>query len=227
MSDTENEEGNKQEDLKEKRQRGKPVKKTQGQVIQEALGLNPTDIQEIEKKLFIVRFLDFFAEDTLEFIFKERIMGQNVERLTTYMNSLQIEREEEKLLKQSFDSKNIMGIIENVKNKAEGYAVEKGIKSNVNKRLRRLTLYITLPIFALLTILTIIPIFASLYFIFFPILCVVCLLPQLLRGSVVKKWFQFKEQNKNEIYTENRDDIMILKSFAGVLLSNIRSRLQS
>ena len=46
-----------------------------------------------------------------------------------------------------------------------------------------------------------------------------------IRGSVVKKWYQFKEQNKNEIYTENRDDIMILKSFAGELLNNIRSRL--
>ncbi|MFX0073019.1 MAG: hypothetical protein ACFFAO_18230 [Candidatus Hermodarchaeota archaeon] len=225
MSDKESEEAKNQEDLKRSRKRDRPVKKTQGQVIQEALGLNPTDIQEIEKKLFIVRFLDFFSEDTLEFIYKQRIMEQNIERLTTYMNNLQVEREEEKLLKQSFDSKNVVSVIENVKNKAEKYAVSKGIKTNVNKRLRRLTLYITLPIFVLLTIFTIFPIFANLYFVFFPILCLVCLLPQLIRGSIVKKWFQFKEQNKNEIYTENRDDIMILKSFAGELLSNIRSRL--
>ncbi|MFX0027600.1 MAG: hypothetical protein ACFE8B_00195 [Candidatus Hermodarchaeota archaeon] len=225
MSDVEKEESDNQEELKKKRQKEKPARKTQGQVIQEALGLNPTDIQEIEKKLFIVRFLDFFSEDTLEFIYKERIMGQNIERLTTYMNDLQIEREEEKLLKQSFESKNIVSIIQNVNNKAEEYAVSKGIKTNVNKRLRRLTLYITLPIFVILTLLTIFPIFANLYFVFFPILCLVCLLPQLIRGSIVKKWFQFKEQNKNEIYTENRDDIMILKSFAGELLSNIRSRL--
>ena len=225
MSDTENVESNKQEDLKKRQPRKRRVKKTQGQMIQESLGLNPVDIQEIEKKLFIVRFLDFFSEDTLEFIFKERIMGQNIERLTTYMNALQVEREEEKLLKQSFDSKNVVGIIEIVKNKAETFAVDKGIKNNVNKRLRKLTLYITIPIFVLLIVFTIFPIFSGLYFVFFPILCVVCLLPQLIRGSVVKKWFQFKEQNKNEIYTENRNDIMLLKSFAGELLNNIRSRL--
>jgi hypothetical protein len=225
MNDVKTEESNKEENLKKDRQSEKPRKKTQGQIVQEALGLNPTDIEDVEKKLFIVRFLDFFAEDTLEFIFKERIVGQNLERMTTYMNSLQLEREEEKLLKQSFDSKNIVGIIENVKNKTEAVAASKGIKSNVNKRLRRLTLYITLPLFALLIVLTIIPIFQNLYFIFFPILCFVCLMPQLIRGSVVKKWFQFKEEHKNDIYSENRDDIMVLKSFAGELLNNIRSRL--
>lgn len=228
MSEEENEEVNKQEDLKKSRKRGRPAKKTSGQAIQEALGLNPTDIQEVEKKLFIVRFLDFFSEDTLEFIFKERIMEQNIERLTTYMNGLQMEREEEKLLKLSFDSKNIVKIIENVKNKAEVYAESKGVKTDVNKRLKRLTLYFTLPILVFL-MLTFFPIFsaifANVYFIFFPILCVICLAPQLIRGSVVKKWFQFKEQNKIEIYTENREDIMILKSFAGELLNNIRSRL--
>jgi len=225
MNEVEYKESNKEENLKKKRQRVKPERKTQGQIVQEALGLNPTDIQEVEKKLFIVRFLDFFSEDTLEFIFKERIVGQNLERTTTIMNSLQLEREEEKLLKQSYDSKNIVGLIENVKNKAETLAASKGIKSNVNQRLRRLTLYITLPMFGLLLVFTIFPIFANLYFFIFPIFCLVCFMPQLIRGSVVKKWFEFKEQNKNDIYTENRDDIMILKSFAGELLNNIRSRL--
>lgn len=225
MNEVENEETKKEIDLKEKPKTEKPGRKTQGQIVQEALGLNPTDIQEVENKLFIVRFLDFFTEDTLEFIFKERIVDQNLERMMKYMNSLQLEREEEKLLKQSFDSKNIVGIIQNVKHKTEEIAASKGIKSNVNKRLRRLTLYITLPIFALLTVFTVLPVFANLYFIFFPILCFVCLMPQLIRGNVVKKWFQFKEQNKNDVYSINRDDIMILKSFAGEVLNNIRSRL--
>jgi len=204
-----------------KQKRGRKV--TQGRMIQEALGLNPTDIDEVEKKLFIVRFLDFFSEDTLEFIFKKRIMEQNVTRLATYMDALQIEREEEKLLKQSFESKNIINVIENVKNKTEEFAVSKGIKGNVNKRLRKLTLFITLPLFALLTVLTFLP--GEFYFVFFPILCIVCIMPQFIRGRVVKNWSQFKEQSKDEIYAEHREDIMILKSFTGELLNNIRSRL--
>ena len=216
-------EDNKVKSSERKKRKERRRKVTQGQMIQQALGLNPPDIEEVEKKLFIVRFLDFFSEDTLEFIFKKRIMEQNIQRLATYMDALQIEREEEKLLKQSFESKNLTNVIENVKNKAEEFAVSKGIKNNVNKRLRKLTLFITLPLFALLTIFTFLP--NQLYFIFFPILCVICILPQLIRGRVVKKWQQFKEQNKDEIYTETRDDIMILKSFAGELLNNIRSRL--
>jgi len=217
----------KEEDKEERSKRKEPKRRrrrdTQGQMIQQALGLNPLDIEEIEKKLYIVRFLDFFSEDTLEFIFKGRVMEQNVNRLATYMDSLQIEREEEKLIKQSFESKNIIAVIDNVKNKTEEFAVSKGIKGNVNKRLRKLTLFITLPLFAVLTVLTFLP--STLYFIFFPILCVVCLLPQLIRGRVVKKWSQFKEQYKHEIYAEHRDDIMILKSFTGEILNNIRSTL--
>ncbi len=223
MSKVENEEDKKVERSEKSKQKKKRRKVTQGQMIQEALGLNPTDIEEVEKKLFIVRFLDFFSEDTLEFIFKSRIMEQNVTRLATYMDALQIEREEEKLLKQSFESKNIIKVIESVKNKAEEFAVSKGIKNNVNKRLRRLTLFITLPLFALLIVLTFLPL--NLTFVFFPILCVVCILPQLIRGRVVKNWQQFKEQNKNDIYTEHREDLLVLKSFAGELLNNIRSRL--
>ena len=230
MKDTENDghrsvESSNQIEIKEQKQKKKSSKRTQGQVIQEALGLNPIDIQEVEKKLFIVRFLDFFSEDTLEFIYKERVVGQNIERMTTYLDTLQMEREEEKLLKQFFDSKNVVGIIKKIKNKAETLASSKGIKGSVSKRMRKLTLFITIPLFILLTVFTVIPIFANLYFIFFPILCFVCLAPQLIRGNVAKKWAQFKEQNKDEVYSDNRDDIMILKSFAGELLNNIRSRL--
>lgn len=224
MNEVKDNEDNKVEESEKSKRKERRRKTTQGQMIQESLGLNPTDIDEIEKKLFIVRFLDFFSEDTLEFVYKGRIMEQNVTRFTTYMDTLQVEREEEKLLKQSFESKNVINVIDNVKNKAEEFAASKGIKDNVNKRLRKLTLFITLPLFALLIVLTFLPIGAN-YYIFFPILCVVCIAPQMVRGRVVKKWSQFKEQNKGEIYEAHRDDIMILKSFAGELLNNIRSRL--
>jgi hypothetical protein len=226
MNEIKYEKGNKEENSEKRKKREKRVRKTQGQQIQESLGLNPQDIQEVEKKLFIARFLDFFSEDTLEFIFKERIVGQNIERMSSYMNELQMEREEEKLLKQSYDSKNVKGLLENIKNKVEAVAISKGIKNNVNKRLRKLTLVITLPLFALIIIFTFIPIFAStLNFVIFPILCGACIAPQLIRGNVVKKWYRFKEENKDQIYSENRDDIMILKGFTGELLNNIRARL--
>ncbi|MFW9865261.1 MAG: hypothetical protein ACFFEN_04110 [Candidatus Thorarchaeota archaeon] len=209
--------------LKKKKQKEKRM--TQGQLIQQTLGLKPSDIEEVEKKLFIARFLDFFTEDTLEFIFKERNLEQNISRMVSYLDQIDVAREEEKLLKQSFESKDIVGIIKNVKDKSEALAISKGQKNNVNKRLRKLTLLITLPIFALLIVFTAIPILASLYYVFFPILCVACLAPQLIRGSVVKKWFQFKEQNKNELYEQNRDDLMILKGFTSDILNNIRARL--
>ena len=78
MKDTENNEKLKSEssenrEVKKKRS-ARPARKTQGQIIQEALGLGPTDIQDVEKKLFIVRFLDYFSEETLDF--RSEAMGK-------------------------------------------------------------------------------------------------------------------------------------------------------
>ncbi|MHA2472155.1 MAG: hypothetical protein ACXAES_02860 [Promethearchaeota archaeon] len=226
MSNTESKEGNEEENLKEKKRKRRPTRKTQGQIIQESLGLNPKDIQEIEKKLFIARFLDFFSEDTLEFIFKERSINQNLERTMTYMKALEVEREEEKLLTQSFESKNVVGVIKNIKNRTEEIALSQGVKGTVHKQVRKWTLITTLPVFAFLIVFTFLgDIFGSLTFVFFPIICIACVLPQFIRGRLFKKWSQFKEENKDNIYAENRDDIMVLKSFTGELLDNIRTRL--
>jgi hypothetical protein len=226
MKNTENEEKIKSENSenqeKKKRRPAKKPKRTQGQVIQEALGLGPTDIQDVEKKLFIVRFLDYFSEETLDFIFKDSTLNQYTKQITTHIGNFGEGREEDRILKQSFESKQINDIVGKLKHKAEDLALSKGMKGSMDKRLRKLTLFITLPLFVAIFALTFlnIPVFFL-----FPVLCVFCMLPQLIKGKVVKKWFAFKEQNKDQIYTENREDVMILKNFAGELLDNIRSRL--
>jgi len=207
---------------KERRSRRQP-KKTQGQIIQEALGLGPTEIQDVEKKLFIVRFLDYFSEEILDFIFKDSTLNQYVKQITTHISDFSEGREEDKILNQSFESKGILDIVNKLKQKAEELALSKGINSSMDKRLRKLTLVITLPLFAAILVISFIPEFPV--FFLFPVLCVFCMLPQLIKGNVVKKWFAFKEENKDEIYSKNREEIMILKNFAGELLDNVRSRL--
>jgi len=52
-----------------------------------------------------------------------------------------------------------------------------------------------------------------------------CMIPQLVRGTILRKWYAFKEENKNSFYTKNREDIMIIKNYTGEVLGNIRSRL--
>ncbi len=226
MNDIEKDEGIKPESsIKQEKKRKKPekqVKKTQNQMVQEALGLSPIEIKDIEKKLFIVRFLDYFAEETLDFIFKDSSLGHYIVQMTAHIGSFGKGREEDKLLKQSFQSKNIIDIIKGLKKRAEDLALDKGIKGSIDKRLRKLTLIITIPLFVGILVLTFLPI--QLFFLI-PLLCGLCLVPQLIRTGIVKKWLEFKEQNKNQIYAESRGDIMILKDFASELLDNIRARL--
>ncbi len=211
------------EEEERKSKRKKQVKKTQGQMIQEALGIKAEDIQDIEDKLFISRFLDYFVEETLDFIHKDRTIEQYIKRLTDAVSKLEMGNEEDKLLKINYEDKKVFELVQKLKVRAEELALSKGINTSVDKRLRRLSLIITAPLLAVIIVLMFIPDLPILFL--FPLLCVFCMLPQLLRSSVLKKWMRFKEENKNEVYTQNREDILILKSFVNDILNNIRTKL--
>ncbi|MFX1298111.1 MAG: hypothetical protein ACFFD2_25075 [Promethearchaeota archaeon] len=226
MNETEKikEEEEQQVEQNKKRSRfSRTARKTQGQMIQEALGMNPKDIKDVEEKLFIARFLDYFSEETLDFIYKDRNMEQYLSKIIETINRLDMGDEEDKLLKMSFEEKQVLETIQKVKTKTEELALSKGIKMAADKRLRRLTLYITVPMFIGVFALALIP-GLNIYFLL-PLLCVFCMLPQFLRSSVLRKWFRFKEENKTEVFTLNREDIVVLKSFAGETLNNIRAKL--
>ncbi len=218
---TEEEVSSEKKERKSKRKR--PAKKTQGQMIQEVLGIKPEDIQDIEDKLFISRFLDYYVEETLDFIHKERNIEQYIKRLTDTVSKLEMGNEEDKLLKFNFEEKKVLELIHRLKVNAEELALSKGITTSVDKRLRKLSLIITVPLLVAIIGLMFIPNLEIMFL--FPLLCVFCMLPQLLRSSVLKKWMRFKEENKNEVYTQNRDDIMVLKSFVNDILNNIRTNL--
>ncbi len=217
---------------KKKKEEAKPVRKSQGQILQEALGLGPEDLPDVEKKLFIARFLDYFSEETLDFVYKDRSIESYKDEIIKFLEFVGTSREEDKLLKRSFENKEIMEIIYRLKKKAEELALNKGgMKKGVDKRLRKISLITTMPMFGVLIIFTIAFMFFDFFgswinfFILIPILCVFCMVPQFVRGSVLRKWYQFKEENRNDFFTENREDIMIMKGYTGEILNNIRDKL--
>ena len=207
--------------------RTRPVRKTQGQILQEALGLNPEDLKNIEAKLSIIKFLDYFSEETLDFIFKDRNVEQYITKISEKIEKFGLGGEEDKLLKKGFEDKKIVETVERLKANAEELAISKGISKSVDKRLKRLSLKVSAPLLAIAVIFLILPYIGIPVdpFLMFPLLCVFCMVPQLVKSSVVKKWYSFKEENRREIYTKNRDDFLVLKSYIGEVLANIRSNL--
>ena len=217
-----------EEDYTEKKsRRSRPTRKTQGQALQEALGINPEDLKDIEAKLSVVKFLDYFSEEPLDFAFKERTTDQYVKKITEKIDKFEFGREEDKLLKKGFEDKKILEAVTKIKDRTEELATSKGINRPIDKRLRRLNLIITAPLLAVALIFFILPYFGIPIdtFIMLPLICVFCMAPQFVRNSVVKKWFQFKEETRNELYTKNRDDILVLKSYIAEVLANIRYNL--
>jgi len=207
--------------------RTRPVRKTQGQILQEALGLNPEDLKNIEAKLSIIKFLDYFSEETLDFIFKDRNVEQYITKISEKIEKFGLGGEEDKLLKKGFEDKKIVETVERLKANVEELAISKGISKSVDKRLRRLSLIVSAPLLGIAVIFLILPYFGIPVdaFLMFPLLCVFCMVPQLVKSTVVKKWYSFKEENRREIYTKNRDDFLVLKSYIGEVLANIRSNL--
>ena len=207
--------------------RSRPVRKTQGQALQEALNIRPEDLSDVEAKLSVIKFLDYFSEEPLDFAFKQRTIDQYVKKITEKIDKFELGGEEDKLLKRRFKDKKILEVVTKIKDKTEELAISKGINRSVDKRLRRLNLLITGPLLAVALLFFILPMIGIPVdsFIMLPLICVFCMVPQFVRNAVVKKWFQFKEETRNEFYTQNRDDVLILKSYISEVLANIRFRL--
>ena len=207
--------------------RARPARRTQGQVLQVALGIRPEDLSDVEAKLSVIKFLDYFSEEPLDFAFKERTIDQYVKKITEKIDKFEFGGEEDKLLKKGFEDKKILEVVHKIKDTTEELAISKGINRSVDKRLRRLNLLITGPLLAVAVLFFILPIMNIPVdsFIMLPLICVFCMVPQFVRNAVVKKWFQFKEETRNEFYTLNRDDILVIKSYIAEVLANIRFHL--
>ncbi len=199
-----------------------PVKKTQGQLIQEALGLAPKDVAEIERTLSVINIVDFFSEETLEFAYKNRSIEMYKSNLERDLDALANDREENKVLKYSFQNKNVVNTIYDLKGKAEKLAASKGIKGPMDKKMRLASLLMLIPMLVIIILSFVMP---DLFMVSLIVICVFCMVSQVIKGKIVKKWFDFKEQNKTQFYMDNRDQIMMLKSYTAEILTHLRSNL--
>ncbi len=231
MNENENKNSEQSEGIEEPKKtsrRTRPTRKTQSQALQESLGITPDDLKGIEGKLAIIKFLDYFSEEALDFAFKERRLDQAIKMITERIEKFETGEEEDKLLKKGFEDKKILEAVERIKITTEEVAKSKGMNKSIEKKLRRLNLIITAPLLGVVVVLFFILPLVGIQidtFYMFPLLCVFCMVPQFVRRSATKKWFQFKEESRNELYTKNRDDILVLKSYVGEILANVRSKL--
>ncbi len=230
MNETEKENSDNSEGIEEsekKSRRLRPTRKTQSQVLQQALNIQPDDLKNIEDKLAVVKFLDYITEEPLDFAFKDRAIGQYTEKINERMDKFASTGEEDKLIKKGFEDKKILEAVERIKTRTEEVAISKGMNKSVEKKFRNLNFIMTgalVGVFIVFIILQVTGLIIDTSFML-PFLCVLCIIPQFLRSSVTKKWYRFKEENRNEVYTINREDILVIKSYVSEVLANVRSNL--
>lgn len=198
----------------------KPVKKTQGQLIQEALGLDEDTIASIEKELFITKFLDTVSEDIFDYIYRDSVLDKYLEMLKKNLNEA-CTGEKVQII-QIFENQQIEPKIKKLKDEAEKIAKEHDINNSIQAKIKRTSLVTTIPLLVMMGMLFIFP---DLYVILMIPVCFLCFLPQLLRANIMKKWNAFKEENKKYFYQENREVILHIKDYVQIILDDIRSTL--
>lgn len=221
MSDTENEKQKNSENKSEE----KSERKSQAQIIQEALGLNQDDIENVEKRLFIARFLDYYSEEFFDLIYKENKIDEYQKQIESHLSTLSEGTQENVLLKDSYEKKDIFGVIRTLNKNAEELAAKYGRNKPLDKSMRMISFIITGVLIGLMMVFFFLPIGDQFIWYMLPVLCIFCMLPQILRGTMMKKWFEFKEKHKDEFYKEHRENILILKDFTAQVLDNVRAEL--
>lgn len=214
-------------DTEEEKEPEKPVKKPQGQNLLESLGLTQRDQEEVEKKLFLVKYFDFISEQTFNLIYKNKFFEKYTKEFTQRVETLGDYREEDKILKKGFKEKQIIESIYRLKERAEEIAANNGVTKSIEKRLQKLNFLVIIPIFGITIALMVIQLLLGLdlMLLAFPLLCVGCFAPNIIKGSLLRKMYNFQEEHKNELYTENREDLVVLKGYINEILENLRSSL--
>ncbi|GAH25867.1 unnamed protein product [marine sediment metagenome] len=134
--------------------------------------------------------MDYFSEETLDFIFKKNNVDKYIEKISEKIEKFDLGGEEDKLLKKGFEDKKIVETVERLITNVEELALSKGINKSIDKRLRNLSFIISAPLLGFAVLFLILPsIGIDLSFLMFPLLCVLCMVPQLVKNTVVKKWY--------------------------------------
>jgi len=202
-------------------------RRPKGQNLLESLGLTTKDQEELEKKLFLVKYFDLFSEQTLSLIYKNKFFEKYTKEFTEKVETLGEYREEDKILKKGFNDKQIVELLYRLKERAEKIAADNGITKPIEKRLQKFNFAIIIPVFGITIILMMLNLLlgVDLMPLAYMMLCVGCLAPNLIKGTLLRKMYNFQDEHQNELYTENREDLVVLKGYINEILENIRSSL--
>ncbi|MFX1396703.1 MAG: hypothetical protein ACFFAS_06620 [Promethearchaeota archaeon] len=201
-------------------------KKEQPQSIYQKLGMTPEEQKNIESKLYISHYLDVFSEQTFNLIYKDKFLEKYQNQFATIISDFGSVREEDKLLKNYYEDKNIPEVLNRIKSNAEDIAVKKDYTQSIEQKYRKMNYLFLIPMIAVFAILFIAQLLGYDLMIFsLPFICLFCFGPRYYRSYLIKKWSEFIEGNKNELYQLNRDDLIVIKQLINSLFQNTRDML--
>jgi len=174
----------------------------------------------LELELQFLKILDYVSVEPFVFAFQDKMVNQ----YTTTVFDPVLQNNEN--LRTTYENLKVPETFGEIKKVAEDVALKHGVKESFSKRFNKISLTLMIAIFAVLIVVTLIPAMADYStYILFPALFVFCLLPQVLRSQMQKKWNAFVAESMPEFTEQAGSQIKVLQEFNQELIFDLRDNL--
>lgn len=184
----------------------------------------------VDRELGMVKFLDYLAEESFDLIHQDKMINTYKKQLIAdffgVSDDLVGEPEDfynKSALYSEFKRLEIEESIDSVKKKTEDIAEENGVKKPFHKRLQMTSLIISASVIAVMIGINFIPSVAQYStYVLIGAMLVMCVVPQLLRKNMTKKWNDFKYLHRKEVEEAASDEINKIREFNQQLIDDCR-----
>lgn len=192
--------------------------------------------ETLQNELGLVKVLDYIVGESFEMAFQKNVMQMYEEKLVFPLLGDKLTKSGDSIptnedrglafLRDEYVELNIQEKTRNVLNEVENVCRQYGLKEPMVKKTNKIySIIMLLMMIGLFSIMTIESLAAYSQMIMFPMILVMCFVPQVMRNSVMKKWTTFKSMHKEELQNRVHTDIENIRVFIQDVLDDARERM--
>ena len=160
----------------------------------------------------MVKFLDYMAEESFDFIFSNIFKTYIQKFLPDHKNK-------------DFERLDVEVALNGIKDKTEMIAKNHGLKTSFMKKFNKVNMMVMGAFFGVFLLVQFIDLGAASSYIMFPLMLGMCFLPQVLKKKMMGSWKEFKYQHRSDVENEAGDEIKRVKEYIQIVIDETQDYL--
>jgi hypothetical protein len=192
--------------------------------------------QTLEKELGLVKVFDYIAGETFDLAFQPNVMQMYEKELVFPLIGDSLSKSSDvsptnedrglAFLHDEYIELHIQEKTRKILNEVENICRQNGLKEPMVKKMNKTYMIVMVAMMiGLFAIMSIESLAAYSQILMFPVILIMCFVPQVMRNSVMKKWNIFKNAHKPELQTHESADIENIRVFIQDILDDARDRM--